>query len=402
MARKRSNLSINFLKLFATYENFKDEGRKKMKKCPTCDKTFDDNLRFCQTDGTPLITATAEDPYKTMVASQDEISAALPIDPFATMVGGMPIKLEEDEEEFLELPDKPDSLKPPIFSQEDIKTQIKTGETDLVIDLPPASPFSSPPPTYPPPIKSSGDLTAAPPSPPKFNEPSVHPPSFGDVSSPKESLSDKSSSTETAPPFKPTSQSPFDKPASLPSQSPFDKPQSPPIPSPFDKSMPPGYHPPTTPPFAEPEKPSAVGQDSFNQSPFGQPQNPLEQKLSQPATWSPPPAPDASWQNQEIGQNTPFQPPVAAGAGQNQTLAIVSLVCGILGLICCWSFIPGLAALVTGFMAKGKADENPNEYGGRGLALGGIITGAISLLLGIILVILQVFFGVLAGIFGNV
>lgn len=368
-----------------------------MKKCPTCDKTFDDNLRFCQTDGTPLITATAEtaseDPYKTMVASQDEISAALPIDPFATMVGGMPIKFEEDEEEFLELPDKPDSLKPPIFSQEDIKTQIKTGETDSVIDVPPVSPFSSPPPTYPPPIKSSSDLPVAPPAPPKFNEPSVHPPSFGDVSSPKESLSDKSSSTEPAPPFKPTSQSPFDKPASPPSQSPFDKPQSPPIPSPFDMSMPPGYHPPTTPPFAEPEKPSAVGQDPFNQSPFGQPQNPLEQKPSQPATWSPPPAPDASWQNQEIGQNTPFQPPVAAGAGQNQTLAIVSLVLGLLSIPCCGFIIFGIGALVTGFMAKSKAEQNPNEYGGRGLALGGIIIGGITIILGIILNIVYLFVG---------
>ena len=365
-----------------------------MKKCPTCDKTFDDNLRFCQTDGTPLVTATAatEDPYKTMVASQDEISAALPIDPFATMVGGMPLKLEE-EEEVLELPDEPESLKPPVFSQEDIKTQIKTGETDSVIDAPP-SPFDSPPPTYPPAVKSSGDLDSAPPPPPKFNEPSVHPPSFGDMSSPKESLSDKSSSTETAPPFKPAIQSPFDKPASPPSQSPFDKPQSPPIPSPFDKSMPPGYHPPTTPPFAEPAKPSAVGQDSFNESPFGQPQ-PLEQQSMQPATWSPPPAPDANWQNQQIGQNTPFQPPVAAGSGQNNTLAIVSLVLGILSIPCCGFIIFGIAALVTGFMAKSKADQNPNEYGGRGLALGGIILGGITIVLGIIANILY-FLGIIA------
>ena len=360
-----------------------------MKKCPNCDKTFDDSLRFCQTDGTPLVEVvenTPVDPYKTMVASQEDIAAALPIDPFATMIGGMPIKLEE-EEEVLELPDKPESAKPPVFSQEDIKTQIKTGESGSLTDTP-SSPFDSPPPTYPPVVKG---LDSAPP-PPKFNEPSVHPPSFGDMSSPKESFGDKISSTEDSSPFKPASQSPFDKPQNPPSQSPFDKPQSPPIPSPFDKSMPPGYHPPTTPPFAEPEKPFAVEQDSFNQSPFGQP---LEQ-----ASWSPPPAPDANWQNQQIGQNTPFQPPIA-GSGQNQTLAIVSLVCGILGLICCFSFIPGLAALVTGFMAKGKAEQNPNEYGGRGLALGGIITGAISLLLGIILVIMQIFFGALGGILGN-
>ena len=359
-----------------------------MKKCPNCDKTFDDSLRFCQTDGTPLVTVAEtapDDPYKTMVASQEDIAAALPIDPFATMIGGMPIKLEE--EEVLELPDEPESANPPVFSQEDIKTQIKTGESGSLTDTP-SSPFDSPPPTYPPVVKGLD----SPPPPPKFNEPSVHPPSFGDMSSPKESLDDKSSSTKTASPFESASQSPFDKPQSPPSQSPFDKPQSPPIPSPFDKSMPPGYHPPTTPPFAEPEKPFAVEQDSFNQSPFGQP---LEQ-----ANWSPP-APDANWQNQQIGQNTPFQPPVSGGSGQNQTLAIVSLVLGILSIPCCGFAIFGIAALVTGFMAKSKAEQNPNEYGGRGLALGGIITGAISLLLGIGLLIMQIFFGVLGGILGN-
>lgn len=350
-----------------------------MKKCPTCDKTFDDNLRFCQTDGTPLIEAATEtateDPYKTMVASQEEIAAALPLDPFKTMVGGMPMK-EEEEEEVLELPDKPEPLKTPVFSQEDIKTQIQRSETSSAKDEPPPSPFGSPPPTYPP-IGSSDDLDSAPPAPPKFNEPSVHPPSFGDVSS-EESSGDK----DSAPPYTPASQSPFDKPAT-------------PIPSPFDKSMPPGYHPPTTPPFDEPEKPFGTGQDAFNQTPFG------DQQPMQPATWSPPPAPDAGWQNQEIGQNTPFQPPVAGGGGQNQTLAIVSLVLGILSMVCCWFIVPGIAAIVTGFMAKGKAEQNPNEYGGRGLALGGIITGAISLLLGIIIIIIQVFFGALGGILGN-
>lgn len=308
-----------------------------MKKCPTCDKTFDDKLRFCQTDGTPLVAATAEtaaeDPYKTMVASQDEM-AALPSDPFKTMVGGMPMKDEDDE--VLELPDKPEPSKSPIISQENIKTQIKTGETSSPKDAPP--PFGNPPPIQP-----------------KFDEPSVHPPSFGDMSGDKDS----------APPYKPASQSPFDKPA------------NPPIPSPFDKSMPPGYHPPTTPPFGEPERASSGGQEAFNQSPF-------DQQPMQPATWSPPPAPDANWQNQEIGQNTPFQPPVAAGGGQNQTLAIVSLVLGILSIPCCGFIVFGIAALVTGFMAKGKADQNPNEYGGRGLALGGLILGGITIILGII------------------
>ena len=47
-----------------------------MKKCPTCEKTFDDNLRFCQTDGTPLAAveeAPPDDPYKTVVAGQNDL-----------------------------------------------------------------------------------------------------------------------------------------------------------------------------------------------------------------------------------------------------------------------------------------------------------------------------------------
>ena len=39
-----------------------------MKQCPTCDKTFDDAMRFCQSDGTPLVADEPLDPYKTMVA----------------------------------------------------------------------------------------------------------------------------------------------------------------------------------------------------------------------------------------------------------------------------------------------------------------------------------------------
>lgn len=350
-----------------------------MKKCPTCDKTFDDNLRFCQTDGTPLVEVQAEkppdDPYKTMVASQEDIAAAIPVDPFATMIGGMPLKPdEEEEEEVLELPDEPDPSKIPAFSQENIQTQIKTSEPNPAQDEPPASPFSSPPPNFPP-LNKSGGMDAEPPAPPKFNEPSLNPPNFGDMSPPKDSSGDKSSSKDTAPPMEANKQMPADKSA------------SPPIPSPFDMSMPPGYHPPTTPPFAEPEKPSAPEKSSFDQSPFGQPQ-PMEQ-----ANWSPPPAPDANWQNQQIGQNTPFEPPVASKSGQNQTLAIVSLVLGILSIPCCGFIIFGIAALVTGFMAKNKADQNPNEYGGRGLALGGMILGGITIVLGIIANVVYLFIG---------
>lgn len=96
------------------------------------------------------------------------------------------------------------------------------------------------------------------------------------------------------------------------------------------------------------------------------------------------------WQDQPVGSNTPFQPPVAGMEGQNKTLAIVSLVCGVIGLCCGLS---GIIAIITGFMAKNNADSNPAEYGGRGMAMAGIILGFVSLLLTIVGIILQIALG---------
>ena len=93
---------------------------------------------------------------------------------------------------------------------------------------------------------------------------------------------------------------------------------------------------------------------------------------------------------QNFGQQPVNAPPAA---GQNKTLAIVSLISGIAGLtICCGWFLPSLLGVVLGFMAKGKASQNPSEYGGAGLALGGIITGAIGIVGGIVAWIFYVFY----------
>lgn len=190
------------------------------------------------------------------------------------------------------------------------------------------------------------------PEPPKFSEPSLSPPSFGEMST----------------------SSPFD--AAEPHTGLPETPTSPSIPSPFGEPKAPTFEP----QFKDPEP--VFSQSAGN--PFDMPKEQDE--------WSAPPAP--------IGQDRSFSPPAAGAAGgsKNQTLAIVSLITGILSLFCCGWFIPGIAAVVMGFMAKGKADKDPANFGGRGLAMGGIITGVISVILGIIVVILYVFTGVLSGI----
>lgn len=87
-------------------------------------------------------------------------------------------------------------------------------------------------------------------------------------------------------------------------------------------------------------------------------------------------------------------PAPAPVAQRTNTLAIVSLVSGIIGL----TFIPfigGLVAVITGHMAR--KELRTSGEAGEGLAKGGLITGYIglgfSVLAGIILIIV---FGILA------
>jgi hypothetical protein len=296
-----------------------------MKKCPTCQRTFEDSMRFCQTDGTPLVDdAPPVDPYKTMVASSDEIAAAM----------GSPVADPEPaakaDEEVLQLPPESDPKKTMYVSEEELRAEMGSQE-EPVVELPPLAP-----------------------EPPKFTEPSLSPPSFGDV-----------------PPASPPP-SPFASGGKqdLGGEPPFMK-TTPPIPSPFDKQRESSYHQPTS--YSPPEPEPYVGAASL----------PLES--------APPPvaagasAPVQNWEPNEPMQNAP----VSAPAGQNKTLSIISLVAGILGLtICCGSLLPSLIAIVLGFMGRSKANSDPMNYGGAGLAMGGIITGVLGLLGGILVLAL--------------
>ena len=63
-------------------------------------------------------------------------------------------------------------------------------------------------------------------------------------------------------------------------------------------------------------------------------------------------------------------------------LAIVSMILGILGFtLCCGSVVPSLIAIITGFMARSKAANDPVAYGGSGLAMIGLITGILGVIL---------------------
>jgi hypothetical protein len=77
-------------------------------------------------------------------------------------------------------------------------------------------------------------------------------------------------------------------------------------------------------------------------------------------------------------------PPLATTPTQpkNYGLAVWSLVLGILGLTCFWIFT-AIPAVICGHMAYSRIRRSAGALSGEGLALGGMITGYISIALSI-------------------
>ncbi len=78
------------------------------------------------------------------------------------------------------------------------------------------------------------------------------------------------------------------------------------------------------------------------------------------------------------------------GVTRDQTLPTVSLVMGIISvfLVCCAGGIwLGLPASIVGFIAMKNIESNPNKYGGRGLAIGGMVLGIVTFLASIFILI---------------
>ena len=346
-----------------------------MKKCPSCDKKFEDSMRFCQADGTPLVDdAPPLDPYKTIVARPIDVTgseAAAPpfADPAPAPSTQAPIAEPDD---LLDLPEA-DPLKTMYVSDDEMRRAMgMSGDSgDLQMELPPAP---EPPKFIQPEVETSPapDTPPSPfgsPEPPRY-DPGVSTPAIPspfDLAPPPAAEPLKPMFTEP-PPTAP----PYNEPATVIQDFPPASPFAAPEPADPVASEPKFGSAPAEPSFMEPEpyRPAVID----TPSPF--------QQDNSPAAWTPPPPPEASWQNQEIGQNTPFQPPAAGGV--NQTLPIISLVLGIASLCCYVSPITGIAALVTGYLGLKNIKTDPNNYGGRGLAIGGMVTGGLFMLLGLI------------------
>lgn len=107
-------------------------------------------------------------------------------------------------------------------------------------------------------------------------------------------------------------------------------------------------------------------------------------RATNPTDWpqTPTSEPPAVWQPQQNVEGRMFTPPGFVRS-RDQTLPTIALILGILSLplICCYGGIwLGLPAAILGFLGMRNADADPSRYGGRGMAIGGMVLGVISLL----------------------
>lgn len=81
----------------------------------------------------------------------------------------------------------------------------------------------------------------------------------------------------------------------------------------------------------------------------------------------------------------------AYGGGQPQTtsvMSIISLVVGIIGIPLCGCFVFSIAAIVLGFLGRNEIDKSGGAKKGRGLATAGLVIGAVTLVLAILINVL--------------
>lgn len=102
-------------------------------------------------------------------------------------------------------------------------------------------------------------------------------------------------------------------------------------------------------------------------------------------------APPSVWQAQQSVQPARYGSVSPRIGNTDRSLGIISILLGIFSIIlgCFLIGIPlGVGAIVTGGIAIRNENNEPERYGGRGLAIGGVVTGAVGLAIGLIFAVL--------------
>jgi Domain of unknown function (DUF4190) len=117
-------------------------------------------------------------------------------------------------------------------------------------------------------------------------------------------------------------------------------------------------------------------------------------RVTNPTNWPDPPqqsSPPAPWEQQNV-INTPFGRPAFVHSA-DQTLPTIALILGILSipLLCCYGGIwLGLPAAVLGFIGMRNADSDRSRYGGRGMAIAGLVLGIITFVISLIIAFIAI------------
>lgn len=114
-------------------------------------------------------------------------------------------------------------------------------------------------------------------------------------------------------------------------------------------------------------------------------------RVTNPANWPASSSTPAQWQPQNL-QNQPYGSPQFVQK-RDQTLPTIAMILGILSiaLICCYGGIwMGLPAAILGFLGMRNADTDPGRYGGRGMAIAGMVLGAVSLLASLVVAVIAI------------
>ncbi len=118
-------------------------------------------------------------------------------------------------------------------------------------------------------------------------------------------------------------------------------------------------------------------------SPSEQPTLDMPGTYRPPAPFGQPPSLQGSW--------TPPPPPAYPVAPQ-QSLAIASLILGIIsptiGLCCYLGMLTGPVAIILGIVALVQIKNDPTKYSGKGMAIGGIVTGSLYFVLLALIILL--------------
>jgi len=119
-------------------------------------------------------------------------------------------------------------------------------------------------------------------------------------------------------------------------------------------------------------------------------------RVTDPISWAqprPPAQPPAQWNAAPLAQQQFGGLPAARRP--ETTLATVGMILGIISLAvsCCYGGIwLGIPAAIVSFIALQKANNQSDNYGGKGMALAGLIMGGVSFLITLLVII-----GVIAG-----